>query len=441
MVNANSNCILVRMFKVTKYFFIASILVFATSMFFAVKRDIANLQDGRCCDLKKRIVGARYQAAGLSPYFFKWQPGDPERLCNPYESGPQHKPNVVTLPPSCLWLMQPLAKMPFPKIETTWLVVQYLGLLTILGFFLYHIRSFSKRTMLLIAFSIFLFAKGWIINIDIGQNYIIFPAILAAGYCIFYHKGNRFLYAGMLLALCCWLRPNFVLFALPFLAGSYRKEFLKGALLMGTAALLQVVLTGQWSNWVEFVQSSGIWMDYYSQLGGNLPGDFANVIHPASIEGQTDFSVTKLPDVVSNVPIALTAVSGIRLPSFVYTIILISAVLAICVAIYRKSKLFNYQQYWLAGFFCYYLGELLVAVPRNSYYFAELLFPLCLLISTTAVRRNISLYLAFAGLLLATLVVKVIPMQLLVAEYAIALAILVKLVSAFNDKGKPAVQE
>ena len=160
MVNANSNCILVRMFKVTKYFFIASILVFATSMFFAVKRDIANLQDGRCCDLKKRIVGARYQAAGLSPYFFKWQPGDPERLCNPYESGPQHKPNVVTLPPSCLWLMQPLAKMPFPKIETTWLVVQYLGLLTILGFFSTISGHSAKGLCCSLLFPFFLLQKA-----------------------------------------------------------------------------------------------------------------------------------------------------------------------------------------------------------------------------------------------------------------------------------------
>jgi Glycosyltransferase family 87 len=428
------------MFKVTKYFFIAGILLFITSMYFSVTRDIKNLADGRCCDLKKRISGARYQAAGLSPYFFKWQPGDPERLCNPYESGPQLKPNVVSMPPGYLWIMQPLAKLPFPKIETAWLVIQYIGLLLVLLLFLWHTPSMGNRSLLLLAFSIFLFAKGWIINIDIGQSYMIFPVLLAAGYCVFAKKKNRFFYAGMLLALCCWLRPNFILFALPFLAGGQRKQFLGGALLMGALCVAQLLICGQWANWMDFVESSAFWVDFYNHLGATTPSDFGNGAYPASIEGQTDFSISKLPDYISNFHIAVTTVTGIQLPLMLWTALLLASLLAICIVIFKKSRLLSYSQYWFAGFFCYYLGELLVTIPKPSYYFVELLFPLCIIISHAAARRNIPLYLCFAGLLLATLLIKIMPMQLLFAEYVIALALLIAFVSFFTGKPKPAAK-
>jgi Glycosyltransferase family 87 len=437
MVNTSSNCILARMFKVTKYFFIASILLFAASMYFSVTRDIKNLQDGRCCDLRKRIVGSRYQSEGLSPYFFKWQQGYPERLCNPYESGPALKQNVVSMPPSYLWVIQPLAKFSFPKIETIWLVVQYLALILMLLLFLWHSQHLVNKTLLLVAFSLFLFSRSWIVNVDIGQSYMIFPLLLAAGYCTFSDKKNRFFYAGMLLALCCWLRPNFILFALPFLADRERNQFFRGALIMGVLCVLQVFIFGQWQNWVDFVKSSTMWMDFYNHLDASSPSDFGNGVYPASIEGQTDFSISKLPDYISNFHIAANTVLGIKLPTVLWSAILGISLMTICTAIYKKRNIVNYSQYWFAGFFCYYLGELLVSVPKPSYYFVELFFPLCIILSNASVKRNIPLYLIFSGLLLATLFVKIIPMQLLISEYIIALALLITFIGFFTDKNKP----
>jgi hypothetical protein len=53
----------------------------------SIGRDLQNLEDNYSCDLRKRIVGARYQSEGLSPYFHKWKQGEREEYCIPYEAG------------------------------------------------------------------------------------------------------------------------------------------------------------------------------------------------------------------------------------------------------------------------------------------------------------------------------------------------------------------
>jgi hypothetical protein len=413
------------MMRMSKYFLAAGVLLFITGMYFAVQRDLEHLSHGRCCDLKKRIAGARYQAAGLSPYFYKWQPGDPDTWCNPYESGPGLTQNVVSLPPGYLWLLQPLARQPFPTIEYFWLTLQYACILLLLAILLYYSPAHLYRALLLAGFSLFLFSKGWIVNTDIGQSYAPFPLLLTIGYCFGQHTSRRFFYAGLLLGLCCWLRPNFVLFLLPFFMGKAWKSFLYGLLLMGGLCLLQVLLTGQWQNWMDFFTASGLWVEFYNQLGAASPTEVGLGQYPASLEGQSDFSITPLPDYIANLPLALVTLTGIRLPTWIWLSLLVVVLCLMARLAWQKKATWQYTAYWFAGFCCYYAGELLVAVPKPSYYFVELLFPIGVLLSGAIPRLPVLfMYLLFGALVLATGIVKIIPMQFLLSEYAILLLLL-----------------
>ncbi len=419
-----------------KFLPLLSIIIFIACICAAIQRDIKNLRDGYSCDLRKRIVGARYQAEGKSPYFFKWEAGQDERLCDPFETGPSLKQNVTTLPPGYLWILQPLSKLNFPDIELTWFIVQYAGFLLIFILFFINARSLLTRIILPLVFSLFIFSKGWIFNIDIGQSYIIFPLLWSVGYFAGKEESKKLLFTGIILALCCWLRPVCILMALPFLLSADRRSFLKGFVLTGAICFLQMIACGQYNNFKEFVEASYLWTDYYNNLTHALPGDFKTGPWPASIEGQSDYSITALPEYTANLPIVTRALFNSRIPSSIFLLLLVVFIVASLSFIRIKTKRPDLKTLWLAGFIIYYAGELLVSIPKPSYYFVELIFPVCLLFYNLNAKQKLPLVFVSLGLFLACLFLKLVPMQLLLAEYIIIAGIIATLL--YLIKLKPA---
>ena len=417
-----------------KFLPLLSIIIFIACICASIKRDIQNLHDGYSCDLRKRIVGARYQAEGKSPYFFKWQEGQDVRLCDPFETGPSLKQNVTTLPPGYLWILQPLSKLNFPDIELIWFIVQYTGILLVFCLFFIHARSQLARTILPLLFSLFLFSKGWIFNIDIGQSYIIFPLLWSVGYFAGKEESKKLLFSGIILALCCWLRPVCILMALPFLLSANRKSFLKGFIATGLVCLLQMILCGQYNNFKEFVEASYLWTDYYNNLTHTLPGDFRTGPWPTVIEGQSDFSITALPEYTANFPIVTRALFNTRIPSSIFLLVLIVFIAVTLAFIKIKNKQPGIKTLWLAGFIIYYAGELFVSIPKPSYYFVELLFPVCLIFYGFTGKQKFPLLFICLGLFLACLFLKLLPMQLLLAEYIIIAGVIATLVYLINIK-------
>ena len=76
-------------------------------------------------DLRDRVVASRMLDAGKDVYFYKWSPGDPERLLNPNvdRSGAG---NGVTAAPGSLYLQSWFAFLPYPVLRIVWMVFQYL---------------------------------------------------------------------------------------------------------------------------------------------------------------------------------------------------------------------------------------------------------------------------------------------------------------------------
>jgi hypothetical protein len=167
--------------------------IFVGTLSAGIYRDYKNQQEGYPCDLRKRIVGARYMAKGYSPYYFKWTPVYPPELCIQYEGDSTFKQNIVTLPPGYTWLLQPIATFQFPTIEKLWLTFQYFSILSIFSIFYFKTKNKTTRDLLLISYSFLLLSKGWIMNVYIGQSYILFPLLLSLMY-VFFHNHSKALF-------------------------------------------------------------------------------------------------------------------------------------------------------------------------------------------------------------------------------------------------------
>lgn len=396
------------------------IFLFLCTLCFSIYRDYKNYKDGYPCDLRKRIVGARYMTKGYSPYFFKWTSAYPPELCIQYEGDSTFKQNIVTLPPGYTWLMQPLAKLAFPTIEKIWFAFQYFSLLLIFSLFYFKSDNKTNQSLLLLAYCFLLLSKAWIMNMQIGQSYILFPLLLSIMYVFFSRHSKALFYYGFIIGICIWLRPSYVFFTLPFLFSENKTLFLKGLFIVAVLCLFQVILFNQYQNWIDFLKSSNNWMEYYSQR------DFDNGIHfdkletPAVIETQTNFSAHLLPGYIANIPIELRSIFNIYASSTVYGLILLG-IIAILIFIFSyKNKLSDPTLLLLLGFCFNYLGEVFLWLPKYDYYFVELFFPICLLVyNQHKVNRN-ALLIIFTGLFFCTYLFKVIPMQLLIGEYLIA---------------------
>ncbi|WP_301924503.1 glycosyltransferase 87 family protein [Ferruginibacter sp.] len=411
------------------------IILFAGILCTSIYRDYKNLQEGYPCDLRKRIVGARYMAKGYSPYFFKWTSGYPAELCLQYEGDSTFKQNIVTLPPGYTWLLQPLSTLQFPVIEKIWFAFQYLSILLIFSIFYFKTSNKTTLNLLLLLYSFLLLSKAWSMNMYIGQSYILFPLLLSAMY-IFFHKHPKSLfYYGLTVGILIWLRPSYVFFALPFLFAENKKLFFKGLFIMAAICLLQIILFNQYQHWIDFFKSSKSWIEYYSQRHSDHGVHFDMLIVPKVIETQTNFYVDPpLPAYIANIPFELRAIFNIYASSTVYSLIFLSIAAIFFYIFFYKNKLNDPTLLLISGFCLNYLSEVFIWLPKCDYYFVELFFPLCLLIYNQHKVNKKILIIIFIGLFFSAYLFKVVPMQLLLGEYLIAGSLFLYLFSTLKKK-------
>ena len=404
------------------------VFIFSSTLCFSIYRDYENIKDGYSGDLRKRIVGARYMDKGYSPYFFKWNNQYPSEFFIKDESQFPIKQNVVTLPPSYLWLLQPIAKLNFGTIEIYWYIFQYVSLLLIFSLFYCRSDAISTKNFLLGIYSLLLFSCGWIKNIDIGQSYILFPFLLSILYIAFRDHRHLLFYCGIFIGICTWLRPTYLLFALPFCFADNKLFFFRGLVLICFLAISQIFLCGHLNIWLDFFKSSSNWLSYFYH---NPSGEgFGNLVMPSVVEGQTDFSITLLPDYLANIPINLRHFLNISLPGSIFTLIFLFAVIILIFFFFTNRKIEDPAILLLSGFMFYYIGEIFMWAPKYSYYFVELIFPICLLGYNQKKVNNNTLILLIIGLSLS--VFRILPMGFLLGEYISASAIFLHVLSTLK---------
>lgn len=374
------------------------------------------MKDGGTVDLHKRIVGTRYLSAGLSPYFYKWKQGDAERLCIPSEAGSSFKQNVVTLAPSYMWLLQPLAQLQFAVIEKIWFAFQYVLLVLILLIFLRRIKEKEKQSILLLCFSLFLFSAGWIFNMDIGQSYLLFPFLWSLPFLFPHESKNFIICTAIVIAIAAWLKPVCILLSIPFLLSNHLTFFIKPFILTLLICISQVFLCEHGNIWLQYFESANLWSTFFSHYDPSLPIGINEGLGPDIIEGCRLKEITPLRDYQSCIPINIFILTGRHVNKTVCLVALFIALAGVCFFAWKHRNKFSANCLWSCGFIMYYLSEILIPINKPAYYFVEFIFTIALLIY----NRPLSIYLYTILLILLFLsahFLKLIPYQLLVAEY------------------------
>jgi len=190
-------------------------------------------------DLRNRVTGARMIKDGRSPYFYKWRSGDGLRYYDP-QNFDTWRPSNMTSTPVLYRLLSPLVEMPQATISGWWLVMEYLMLAAITIWAFRQTRTPPQKQAVLLVVGLALMTNGWKEHVSSGQTYLCIPffamLFLAAStplsppfqaastlpspqFLAASTRGPllRALAAGIAATCLVGIRPNTVLFFLPFL--------------------------------------------------------------------------------------------------------------------------------------------------------------------------------------------------------------------------------
>lgn len=328
-------------------------------------------------DLRCRIVGARLLTTDHSPYFYKWNPVDGERLLNPNDNpGSIVNGNVVT--PAILYTIQPLAKLRYDKIRTIWTCLQFI--IAAVSIWLLSTRQNEKRhswqSPLLATLLAIVFSEIWLFNIERGQIYVLYVLFMALMYWCYTLTGKRGqLLAGIVGGIFLFFRPIAVLFLLPFLLKK-RFQFVGGTVIGAVIGILLFVMP-----------SISSWKDYYfamNEFSGitEKRTPFSSTVYPlpATIEGLNNITqfhrfneggMSTISKYLSTAGIHITGVQNL---------ILLAVTMVILIFLFLRSnnkegKKGEADQLFLAAFLFYILAEVFIAAPRAGYNLVQWIFP------------------------------------------------------------------
>jgi len=325
-----------------------------------------------CIDLRNRVVGARLISQDRSPYYYKWDPSQPETLFDPIDRCPI-KNNMITAPPSILLMMQPIANKSYTIISRYWVIIHYLFFLLIFVPAYWFFKSQRSRVYLSITGIILLFTSQWIESVFMGQSHFFLPAILSVTIaCTSIKAKSRYFFVGLLLALLVWIRPN-ALLLVPFMFCSRKinRWQLFGGFVLGCVCFLVLTFWLRQENyWLDFYRSCKDWVEHYTSGRG-----YKVCYSLKTIEGRTVILPQQRPvqweAEISNVFNILFNKTGIRINQTLVTIACASAYLIVLYASYRKRTA-DIVDLLLAGLVLYWLFEICSPIPKTTYYFVEL---------------------------------------------------------------------
>ena len=232
-------------------------------------------------DMRGHVVGARLLARGLDPYYYLWNPGDPQQLLDPVDFR-------VTLTPALLWLYAQIADLPYTTLRYAWFVGQWSILFVSLAV-LERVNSASKALVLFSAAVLVTAANpAWRLHVERGQLYVVWLAMLTAAYAFASRKTTRGeLIAGGLIGMAVCLRPPLAVVMLPMLL--LRRQFLAYASGATTALLLAFFL---------IAASPAAWTSYLSTMLSTKSQNYQGATerpetsYPATIEGLANLKDT-----------------------------------------------------------------------------------------------------------------------------------------------------
>ncbi|MEO5591084.1 MAG: glycosyltransferase 87 family protein [Chitinophagaceae bacterium] len=388
-------------------------------------------------DLRNRIVGARMQKDGLSPYFYKWKKGDGIRYYDPDNFDSLQVSNI-TASPFYHHLLYPVVEWPQHTISIFWLIAEYCMLIIMVLLSLQMAGSRQQQWLVVITTCLFLFTEAWKMHIANGQNYICIPLLaMLFYYCISKKTLLMAFMAGCCAVILVLMKPNTVLFFLPFLFAA--KKYSRNYIII---FILPVIIAGVWM----FTSSKEIflWKQYKENIAQQikihqqeLPVTQINEADPAfamwegidkkEIQKQSVLHPLHIFSENGNLFVLVQLVFHKKIPTNALFILSICSAGLFLIAFYIRHRItgFSLISVVLAGFCMYMISDLFSPVYRHQYYAVQWLFPLFVSAAVYHSSQSKMYLLLAAGVVLNILNISFIPMEHSIGEYIMLIGFIV----------------
>ncbi|RYY85536.1 MAG: DUF2029 domain-containing protein [Chitinophagaceae bacterium] len=347
----------------------------------SIAQGIRYTRDYGGTDLRTRVVGARLLAAGKSPYFYKWEPGEPEQwIVTPHHPRRPAEVNGVSVAPGLLYLHMPMNGLRYGAIRWLWTVIQYVLLALIFWCLLARsdLDPVRRTRALALGFLFFGCSALFLLNVERGQSYLVLAAGLAG---LLYFARQRQAAAqfgaGVLLALLVFFRPTMLVFALPFLLAA-RWNFLAGLACAGVPLALHMLVSPLW-------QEYGRAMKIYGGLQRSALVFTPDWEFPAYVEGRPapwimraarDFRIGGLPSLFFKYSYWLRP-----LPRGSFVFVFAAMASSVVLLLRKRIQAGRAEDLVLTGFLLYIFLEVLIPAPRGSYNMILWIIPSLLLLA------------------------------------------------------------
>lgn len=410
------------------------IALFSAAVFsWCVYRDV-QIEKQFTNDLRNRIVGSRLQKDGKLPYFYKWRPGDGTRYYdeNNSQSFATLKTTSITATPFFHDLLYPIADLPGRTISYIWSVIEYLTMVASVVIAFFFAKSNIQQWSVLIAAALFLFTEAWVMHIANGQMYILVP-FLCFLFCYFVcHKNNSMFafLAGLCTVVLVLIRPNAIVFFLPFLAviKNYNLRFF--AFFVAPIVLvigLIMINKQERSYWINFSEQLNEQVKLHQDMH---PTKQKNYPDPKfeSYEGWSEKKIAedykKFPydphSENGNVFVALRDILHIKVPVWLLSVLSFSSIIIVFIFFqsYRKKNGgYGLPNLAVIGFCLYMITDLFSPFFRGQYYAVQWLFPLLIVAAYMEKEDWWVCVLAVVALLLSIINTDLIKMEHSIGEY------------------------
>ncbi|MGE5108323.1 MAG: hypothetical protein ACM3H8_12305 [Sphingobacteriales bacterium] len=385
-------------------------------------------------DLRNRVIGGRLLKKIISPYTYKWEQGDDDKLLDPFDNT-GYPVNQITAAPSFLYIMGLISDFSFRNIAKVWLFGNYLILLLIV-FFFYKEALTPGRKLLTIVFGLAFFTSsiGWITNTDGGQNYLLTPLLFTLMYWT-YSSGDlkMKIVCGIIMAAALVLRPLYLPFIFPFLVSVKNRHVIYSCFSGIILYILFVCLSGTASVWKDYFDAMNVWAHIYTKETTAF-SQAVKPFYPKIIEGYSNVSYTTKADEISSFFARFGSLTGINLSVRTLFFASVSSISIYLIFFFKKLKINkpSKQDLFLHGFILYQIVELLSPAPKHSYYLVELLFPVLLIIARVKVGA-VPMILLTTAILMQAGAFNAVILRYAVSEYLMLLAMIIIAISKEED--------
>jgi hypothetical protein len=400
-------------------------------------RDI-QIEKQRTPDFPNRVVGARMEKDGKSPYFYNWKPGDDMRY---FGAGPASfgRASNITASPFFHHLLAPIADLPERTISRIWLMLSYLMLLLCTAIAFTMAGNSMQRWIVIATSVLFLLTDAWKLHIHNGQIYFVIPVLALLVY--YFINKTSLLYgalAGLTAIALVLVRPNAFLYLLPFLLliKNYRVRY-RVAFFVPVVCILGWIISSQQERqfWLDYKRSISEHIKVHQHLAyDRLPA----VQHPAfeNLDGWNRKEIIaqrrklnmKIHSENGNFFVLVNQLFHTKISVALLNILAITIILLLFTTFFIKARKLNELLHpiniALLGYCLYMISDLFSPIHRHQYYSVQWLFPLWLAASQFNTKRRWVYFFIGLGLVLNIVNIEFVKMEHTQGEYIMLVAFL-----------------